>query len=181
MALTLEDKQEIEELLSRYAWWIDSYLPVEEFYSIFTEDAVLTSPLSGRFEGRDAQAAFVEYRSHHPSWGPGRSEQLRHAITNVLIEGDGDHATARAILLDFDTAAGPGGERASRLLLTGHYECEAVRIEGSWKLRSRILIIDSVSGGASDNSGKDYREVTAEALRAAAAASDPADSRFATK
>lgn len=181
MALTLEDKREIEELLSRYAWWIDSYLPVEEFYEIFTEDAVLVSPVSGRFEGREAHAAFIEYRSQHPSWGPGRTEQLRHAITNTLIEGDGDHAIARAILLDFNTVPETGGGRTTRLMLTGHYECEAVRINGVWKLRSRILTLDPLTGGPSDNSDKDYREVTAELIEAATVASDRADSRFGQK
>lgn len=178
MALSYEDKREIEELLSKYAWWIDSFMPVEAFYEIFTEDAVLTSPVSGRFEGRDAHEEFVRYRSTHPSWGDGRNEQLRHAIVNPLIEGDGDHASVRAILLDFTTPTDPDGSRTSQFMLTGHYECEAVRIDGVWKLKSRFLVLDPISGGERDNSDLDYRDVGEEQVKAAATASNPADTRF---
>lgn len=179
MALTHEDKREIEELLSRYAWWIDSFMPLEAFYEIFTEDAVLASPISGRFEGREAHDAFVSYRATHPSWGDGRNEQLRHAIVNTLIEGDGDTASVKAILLDFTTPTDPDGGRTSRFMVTGHYECEAVRVDGIWKLKSRLLILDPISGGDRDNSAKDFREVGQDEVRAAAAASDPGDARFA--
>lgn len=177
MALSYEDKREIEELLSKYAWWIDSFMPVEAFYDIFTEDAVLTSPVSGRFEGCTAHEEFVRYRSTHPSWGDGRNEQMRHAIVNPLIEGDGDRAFVRAILLDFTTPTEPDSSRTSQFMLTGHYECEAVRVDGAWKLKSRYLVLDPISGGAHDNSRLDYRAVGEEQMKAAATSSNPAGTR----
>ncbi|NIE66881.1 nuclear transport factor 2 family protein [Burkholderia sp. Ax-1719] len=168
MTLTLDDQREIEQLLVRYTWWIDGYATDKDFYAIFTDDAVLISPFSGTFSGKRGLDAFVEYRSRTPSWGPRRTEQLRHIISNVLVEGDGRVATVRAFLLDFKTNLG-GESGNSALLCVGHYHCEAVRVGNVWKLRRRLLVVDNVTGGPHDNSARSFEEVTAVQLKQAAA------------
>lgn len=163
MTLTLEDKRQIEELIIRYTYFIDSFSTPEEFYSLFTDDAVLVSPFSGRFSGRRGLEAFVSYRANTPSWGPERTEQMRHIVSNVLIEGAGDKALMRGYLVDWNTRVG-APESKTELLLTGHYECDVVRVDGRWKLKSRILVVDTVSGGPHDNSDRDFEDVSSEQL-----------------
>lgn len=166
MALTLEDKREIEELIIRYAFFIDSFSSPEDFYALFTDDAVLVSPFSGRFSGRRGLEAFVAYRATHPSWGPERTQQMRHIVCNVLIEGEGDTASMTAYLVDWNTHRFVPDSK-SELLLLGHYECDAVRIDGRWKLKSRVLVVDTVSGGHNDNSDRDFDDVSSEQLKQA--------------
>lgn len=170
MSLSWDDKNEIEELLVRYTWWLDSITDHDEIFTIFTDDAVLTSPYAGRFEGREGLEAFMRYRRTHPSWGEGREIQLRHVVANALVEGEGDSAFLRAFLLDWSTA-GAWGERKTDFLLSGHYECEAVRVDGRWRLKSRVLVVDTVTGGPLDHSDKHYAEVSGEDISNTADAS----------
>lgn len=169
MALTVDDEREIEKLLIRYSYFLDSFLPRDEFMALFTEDAVLVSPISGRYVGRRGLEAFVDYRMKNTaSWGPARPEQMRHFVSNFLIEGDGDTGFMRAFLLDYITR--PDADPRTQLMLAGHYECDVVRVDGTWKLKSRILVIDTVSGGPDDNSDHDFAELSDQRLRRAISA-----------
>lgn len=154
MPLNLQDKREIEELLIRYSYLRDlEATPCEEFLSLFTDDAVIVSPKQGRFEGRKDLETFAEFSKQAP-----QGLSVRHVISNILIEGDGDVATMRAFLVLYMTRL-EVSKRETKRTVVGHYECDVVRVDGAWKLRSRIGIYDEVSGGPEDYSDKHYTQV----------------------
>jgi hypothetical protein len=154
VALSTDDKREIRQLLVRYTWFIDSYLPEREFFRLFTDDAVLSSPSAGRFEGQRGLAAFLAYRKDTPSWGPDRAGQLRHLVSNALVEGAGDTAFMRAFLVAVSTPT-DGENGKSEVLLAGHYECDVVRVGGVWKLKSRIEVADTAGGEPADRADRE--------------------------
>lgn len=177
MALSVNDRLEIEELIVRYTYFLDGFSSKEEFVSLFTEDGVLVSPYSGRYVGRKAVEEFADRKLASHSYGPDRTEQMRHIVSNVLIEGDGDTATMKAFLLDFTTRLDVP-KRSTDFILAGHYECDVVRVNGKWKLKSRVLIVDTITGGPYDNSGLDAFEVTDEQRLAANSTAAVAPDRF---
>jgi hypothetical protein len=158
MKLTADDKRQIEELLIRYTYLLDlESTPREEFLSLFTDDAILVSPIRGRFVGRHGLETFADYEAN-ASWGKSRTEQLRHITTNFLIEGAGDTASMKAYVVLYITRLDTP-DRKTDFSLAGHYECDVVRVGGSWKLKSRILFLDTVSGGQRDMSDRVFDEV----------------------
>jgi hypothetical protein len=150
---------EIQELLIRYAYLIDMQsTPEEEFLSLFTDDAVLVSPYRGRFVGKAGLRRFAHDQAN-AAWGRGTA-RLRHVLTNFLVDGREDQAVLKAYLTCYVTQLTPE-RRATHLLLTGHYECDAERVDGSWKLKSRIEFMDRVSGTSEDMSERNYQDVPA--------------------
>jgi actinorhodin biosynthesis protein ActVIA len=81
-ALTIEDRLDIQDLLSRYAHHFDSG-EGEAWAALFTPDAVCEVP-SLRLEGA-AQLRTLPAKSAEHSGG-----KFRHLITNILAEPDGD-------------------------------------------------------------------------------------------
>ena len=80
----LIDKQEITEVVYRYATALDSRRP-ELLDDVFTDDAVfLIGAGVGRFEGRQAIGDVV-------SQYLGGLEASQHILSNPVIEVDGDH------------------------------------------------------------------------------------------
>jgi hypothetical protein len=85
MPLSLQDRLAIEDLMARYAYAIDVDCTEEEFLDLFTEDAQMISPYSGVHEGVEGVKLF------RSKFVPRRGKlQIRHVITNFLIDGDGD-------------------------------------------------------------------------------------------
>ena len=62
MGLPLEDRIAVQDLLVKYAYAIDVECTEQEFLDLFTEDAVMVSPLSGRHEGI---AGVKKFRDRH--------------------------------------------------------------------------------------------------------------------
>ena len=91
MPLPVEDVLAIQKLLADYNHAIDFGDPAG-FAAMFVEDGVLDTG-QGPTEGR---AALQEFAGALPSLVPG----LRHLISNVSIDGDGDAAvTTRPVLV----------------------------------------------------------------------------------
>lgn len=158
MGLSVDDKQEIEELLIRYTYLLDlESTPREEFLSLFTDDAILVSPIRGRFVGRAGLETFAGYEAD-ASWGAARTEQLRHLVTNFLIDGDRTAASMKAYFVAYITRLDTP-KRQTDFSLAGHYECDVALVDGKWKLKSRILFLDTVSGGPNDMSDREYDAV----------------------
>jgi hypothetical protein len=176
MPLSAEDRWEIHDLLVRYAYLIDHYgTPESEFLDLFTEDAVIESPIRGHYEGLEGVKAFTsqerQFRWAQPiSFDRLKLKQLRHFVGNVLIEGDGNRGTLRAWLLTLITTVksqegvhhpdvGKGfAHTPTELGATGYYECEVRKVSGKWKLGSRILYLDGVSGGPYDRSKTPWQQ-----------------------
>lgn len=141
MPLPLEDKLALQELMNRYAYGIDVDCTEQEWLDLFTEDAVMTSPFSGVHEGVEGVKKFRE------RFLPRRGKtQVRHFITNFLVDGDGDRAKLRAYFIEYKTELTPvPPNRTTEFLFCGSYDCDCVRIGGKWRLKKRVVRIDDRS------------------------------------
>lgn len=129
---SLEDRKQIEDLFSRYMWAIDSG-DVDGLVACFTETGALESPAVGSYVGRAAISDFARRFARFRE----RGSQLRHVISNLIIDTDGDRAKARCYLVVFLTRDG-----SSRLLGPGRYECELRKVGGQWLFERRVVIMD---------------------------------------
>jgi hypothetical protein len=113
----LTDRQAITDLISRLGLWLDEQR-FDEAGSVLTEDARVQTP-GGTTAGIGNVAA--QARRNH------EGHTTQHVITNVLVDLDGDRATARANLTVSFDGTRTQGER---------YAFEAARTPGGWRLAS---------------------------------------------
>ena len=129
---SLEDRAAIGDLFARYMWALDGG-DVEGLVTCFTEDGALQSPAVGEYRGHAAIRAFAtrfaEYRR--------RGAQLRHVISNLLIETEGDRGRAQCYLAVFETRDG-----RSWLLGPGRYDCRLRRDAKGWRFENRLVVMD---------------------------------------
>lgn len=143
MPLPLADRLELEELMHRYAWAMDIEHTEEEFLELFTPDAVLKSPISGYHEGTEGLKKFaLNARTL------GKDVLMRHFITNFIAEGTPEKARIRAYFILMKTPRQPERPRPNReteFVFAGGYDCEAVKVDGKWRLKRRIVTVDAHS------------------------------------
>jgi 3-phenylpropionate/cinnamic acid dioxygenase small subunit len=120
-----EDRQDISEVLLRYATGIDRRdWPL--FRTAFTDDCELDYGEIGTWHGVDAVTEFME--TSHAMAG-----HTMHRLTNQVITVDGDRAAARTYvdgLIMF-------GETGSGVNAIGFYDDEIVRTDGGWRIARR--------------------------------------------
>jgi len=120
-----EDRQDISDLLVRYATGIDRRdWPL--FRTVFTDDCELDYGVIGTWQGVDAVADFME-KTH------ALAGHTLHRLTNQVIEVDGDKALSRtyvdALIMVGDEGAGVNG--------IGFYDDEIVRTPDGWRIARR--------------------------------------------
>lgn len=128
--LTTADRLAIQETLHRYCHCLDRGR-WEEFAGLFTDDCRLDlSQVLGLYEGAAGIRQFCETM---------RSVGLfmRHLMTNIVVEGDGERARTAAYVV---AITGPRG--ATPQQTTGFYEDELVKRGRHWLLRRRRLTLD---------------------------------------
>ena len=128
-ASSIEDRLAINDLFVRYTGAIDTG-DIDTLVDCFTEDGSLQSPAVGEYAGRVAIRAFALRFAAFRRNG----SQLRHVISNLVMQVDGDRAHASCYLLVFLTKDG-----ASRLLAPGQYECELRKVDGTWRFQKRVV------------------------------------------
>ena len=127
--VSIEDRLAINDLFVRYTCALDAG-EVETLVDCFTEDGALVSPAVGRHAGRAAIRAFAERFAQFRRNGA----QLRHVISNLIVQVDGDRGHATCYLTVFLTRDGK-----SRLLAPGLYDCELRKVEGGWRFQNRVV------------------------------------------
>jgi 3-phenylpropionate/cinnamic acid dioxygenase small subunit len=128
---TLEDKDNIGELLARYCFLLDNY-HLREFAALFTADGEWISR-NGTVRGPNAIEALL--RGLVPEPAPGK--RRKHFTTNIIIELAGDSAKVVSnFLVVRDSNAGPV------IAVAGTYDDMVVRTPDGWKFRSRKLSHD---------------------------------------
>jgi ketosteroid isomerase-like protein len=136
--VTAEDERAITAVLLRYATGIDRRdWPL--FATCFTEDVIADYGDLGKWQGR---AALVEHMSKgHAKVGP-----TMHKITNIVVTGDADHASATSYVDALLLPLTPGGtvRRAQ-----GRYEDQLVRVGNAWKIANRRFISMYMTDSAS--------------------------------
>lgn len=96
MSLSIEDRIEIETLYRLYNHRVDMTGDAAGMAALFTEDCVYDHGRFGRYEGRDAIQAFMQSAIDDQEAG------FQHWNDNLLIEGEGNDATATAYVMTLD-------------------------------------------------------------------------------
>ena len=132
MTSSLEDREQIRELLATYCFHSDSG-DADAFVSLFTDDAVLDLGNFGVYRGK---ATLLEAQRRKG----GKPTKVRHLTTNILIELQGDTAETRSYVVALEV-----GDAAPKPIFAGHYYDTVVRQNGGWRFkvrRARPLPID---------------------------------------
>src|SRR5580698_386969 len=101
MPPSIEARFAINDLLVRYTTALDAG-DVDTIVGCFTEDGALESPVVGIYAGRDAIRDFAQRVAQFREHG----SQLRHFISNLAVQGDGNAARATCYLLNVMTRNG---------------------------------------------------------------------------
>ncbi|GFG62660.1 polyketide cyclase [Mycobacterium kubicae] len=120
-----EDRQDISDLLVRYATGIDRRdWPL--FRTVFTDDCHLDYGEIGAWEGVDAVTDFMD--KVHAMAG-----HTLHRMTNQAVTVEGDQARARTyvdvLVMAADNQSGVNG--------VGFYDDELIRTAAGWRIASR--------------------------------------------
>lgn len=120
-----EDRQDISDLLVRYATGIDRRdWPL--FRTVFTDDCELDYGEIGAWRGIDAVTEFMQLA--HAMAG-----HTLHRLTNIAITLNGDRAVARTYIDGLIMAAdNSGGVNAA-----GFYDDDIVRTSAGWRIAKR--------------------------------------------
>ena len=124
--LTPGDRLEIEELVARYCWAIDTR-DGEALADTFTPDGAFDG--GRRFEGREQLVSFGR-GDHVP---PNRPETAaQHWVTNMVLAGDANAVTARSYFVRHSIV-----DNAPVLARVGYYVDELVKVDGRWLFKNR--------------------------------------------
>jgi 3-phenylpropionate/cinnamic acid dioxygenase small subunit len=134
----IRDRTEITQLLYRYARAIDDK-DYETLNAVFTSDAAINynvergTELPFRELGKWLRQALRTFATTH------------HAITNPIIELDGDRAKSACHLTAAHVQVTLKGEK-NYVVMHGHYSDELVRTPGGWRICRRTLESRHVEG-----------------------------------
>jgi 3-phenylpropionate/cinnamic acid dioxygenase small subunit len=128
MPLTTSDRAAIHDLYARYAHAFDG-ADADAWAALFTPDGRFAPPGMPPVVGTDALRAFAADRSDEM---PG----MRHLITNVLVEADGNGAKGSAYFVCFRLR----GDGRFRLLNFGRYDDTFARHDGDWRIATRDIV-----------------------------------------
>jgi hypothetical protein len=131
-ALSTQDRLDIQQLIARYAWALDTG-DVDAFVRCFTGDGELRwdafdTPL--RWSGAGELRYFIEGLRSLPD-----SAGRQHHVSNLLVEPVGDGARARAFVMV--TLRRADGSLAAHV--AGYYEDELAVEAGEWRIRRRTI------------------------------------------
>ena len=132
-SMTLEhliDRQEIDDLLTRYATSVDTK-DWDLYETCFTEDAFIDYESAGGIKGKrpEVRAWLEKVMVIFP--------MTQHVVCNRVIEIDGDKATARSVF--YNPMALPGEGKAQSLFIDGgYYNDQLVRTADGWRITERI-------------------------------------------
>ncbi|WP_068280752.1 nuclear transport factor 2 family protein [Aldersonia kunmingensis] len=122
-----EDRQDINDLLLRYATGIDRRdWPL--FRTVFTEDCVLDYGDIGKWNGVGAVTEFME-AVHAPAG------HTMHRMSNHVVTVDGDRAQARTYVDAFVMSA----DNASGVNAVGFYDDDLLRTGDGWRIANRVF------------------------------------------
>jgi len=140
MVLSADDQLDIASLLKRYVVALDRFgeRDIATILSVFTEDATFSGP-SGVFVGHDGIREWAS-RNH-------ATNQIRHIVSNLDVEGSDDRAELRAyfVVVGTETAVGDATVATSYLHQVGTYRCDAKRTAAGWRLSSRHVQLDGTA------------------------------------
>ena len=128
-SLTAADYVEIQQLVARYAYAVDTHADDGYAYAdLFASDGVFGG--ASTTTGRDALAKLAR-STHAERAGP---SYTRHYLTNIVIYPTPEGARGRQYLVAIDVSE---GGKASSVVHGGRYEDAYVRTPDGWRFKSR--------------------------------------------
>ncbi len=126
----IADRLDIEEVLTRYAWALDTK-QFDGLDEVFTPDARIDYSSSGGIAGAfpEVKAWLASVLPHFPAY--------QHLVTNKHITLDGDRATSRAEFYNPMVTSRPDGSQGI-FFVGGEYHDELVRTADGWRIRERV-------------------------------------------
>ena len=128
------DKAAIAELIARYNYAID-HNDYQGWANTFAPDGVFHG-IIGRFAAHTELDKFIAAVKNLTASAP----NLRHYVTNILPEINGNEARCTCFLLMTSTTK----EGGSKIAAAGEYEDRLVKINGQWLFLERIVRVDGV-------------------------------------
>lgn len=133
------DRAEIQDLQARYLFALN-WQDADAYAATFTEDGVLDWA-GGIVHGREAirkevRGMRANFAKHEAADAPTRPAQLRHFITNVVLDFDGEHAIGRAYWFELND---DNRDRRPYVGGYGHYEDELRKVDGKWLFTRRKI------------------------------------------
>jgi hypothetical protein len=127
-ALSAADYIEIQQLVARYSYAVDTHADNGYAYAdLFTPDGVF-----GKTQGREALAELARTTQKERS-GPAFT---RHYLTNVIVYPTAEGARGSQYLMAIDVSE---GGKPSSLVHGGRYEDTYVKTAAGWRFKSRQL------------------------------------------
>jgi hypothetical protein len=126
------DKAAIVELIARYNYAID-HEDYQGWANTFAPDGVFHG-IIGKFSVHKELDKFIASVKNLTATSP----NLRHYVTNILPEINGNEARCTCFLLMTSTTK----EGGSKIAAAGEYEDRLVKINGQWLFRERIVRVD---------------------------------------
>ena len=127
---TLIDRQEIDDLLTRYATAVDTK-DWDLYETVFTEDAFIDYESAGGIKGKlpEIRAWLEKTLAMFP--------MTQHVVCNRVVELDGDKGTARSV---FYNPMGLPSEETGQVLFFdgGYYNDQLIRTKDGWRICERI-------------------------------------------
>jgi ketosteroid isomerase-like protein len=136
MSASLLEELTVARTLHRYCRALDD-ARYDAVVSLFTTDCVFET-MGQVLEGRAAVRAFFPEAPPAPSIRPA----VQHVLTNVLVEIDGNEASAESDWVMIDRA--DGGD--CRIALAGRYRDRLRRVDDTWLIAHRIAVALRRSG-----------------------------------
>jgi hypothetical protein len=132
--LTPLDYIEIQQLVYRYGWALDSGAENGYAYAdLYASDGTFTGTNQGpngrTYQGRDALAALARGGKRAPTY-------VSHYVANVVIEPSAEGAVGRSYVGIFDIGNGGNGA-VSKVDHGGLYNDVYVKTSGGWRFKSR--------------------------------------------
>ena len=126
------DKAAIAELIARYNYAID-HEDYQGWANTFAPDGVFHG-IIGKFAAHKELDKFIGSVKNLTATSP----NLRHYVTNILPEINGNEARCTCFLLMTSTTK----EGGSKIAAAGEYEDRLVKINGQWLFLERIVRVD---------------------------------------
>jgi len=131
LALTIEDRLDIQELYARYNHAIDSGKG-EAWAATFTSAGTFTS-------GGKTQSGAAELTAFGSAMA--KNMKARHWVNNLVIDADGDGARGSCYLMLLRLT--PGEQPPATSLVTAIYNDTLAKENGAWRFSSRSVAVDA--------------------------------------
>lgn len=128
-----QDKVAIAELIARYNYAID-HNDYQGWANTFAPDGMFHG-IIGTFAAHKELDKFIASVKNLTATSP----NLRHYVTNILPEINGNEARCTCFLLMTSTTK----EGGSKIAAAGEYEDRLVKINGQWLFLERIVRVDA--------------------------------------